>query len=268
MKYKITAVIPTQQYGNIQPSIEVESLTFEDAQAQVMPYIEGLWAQYGEKPLTSKTTNTSKRLKDFFGNEVDYDEGNHVYSWNGEVYESGSQYAKKFEKPFDGKEIARRMAKKYSVGARDIEDMWELKARTSREFGTALHSALELYGKYNGLAKALERDTAMHDHPVIKKAVESFYESRTGEMAEYEVLVVDHTNKRAGRIDRLLVGVDRWVVEDFKCNAVITPDKLKVYWEQLKFYSELLEANAIKTGPPQIHHYNGKWKTYKEGVSA
>lgn len=265
MKYTIAAVIPTMQYGNIQPSIEVEAETFEEAESQVMPYIESLWERYGEKPLSVKTQVIAniKRLKDLFGSEIDYDEVNHVYSWKGEIYESGSQHAKKFEKPFDGKKIAQAMAKKYGVEPEDILKMWELKARTSREFGTALHSALELYGRYDGLAKELERDTAMHDHPVIKKAVESFYEGREDERAEYEVLVVDHTKKRAGQIDRLLIaGENDCTVQDFKINAVMTPDKLKVYGEQLKFYSGILRANGMNTKPEQIFHYNGEWKEY------
>lgn len=274
MKFKVTAVIPTQQYGNIQPCIEVEADTFEKAHAEVMPLIEQLWGEYGEKPLSKHgevsgtITTQTKRLKDFFGNEIDYDEVNHIYSWKGEIYESGSQYAKKFEKPFDGKAIAAKMATKYGVKAEDISRMWELKARTSREFGTALHSALELCGAYNSLAVALERETHLHDHPVIKSAVESFYHGRKDEKAEYEVLIVDHKAKRAGRIDRLLITGDKTGrVQDLKFNAIMTPNKLKVYWEQLKFYSGIVQANGWQTEPEDIFHYNGDWKTYSKEQS-
>lgn len=44
----VTAVIPTQSYGNIQPRIEVQAATYEDARDFVMPLIEQLYAHYGE----------------------------------------------------------------------------------------------------------------------------------------------------------------------------------------------------------------------------
>lgn len=222
-----------------------------------------------EKPQIVQT-GTTKREKDLFGNEIDYDTANHVYSWKGEVYESGSQYAKKFEKPFDLQVISDKMGKKYGVNASDIRAMWELNGHTSMEFGTAIHSALELYGKYRGLAIVLERDSALHSHPVIRKAVQSFYDGRENERALYEVLVVDHANKRAGRIDRLLVnGENDYTVQDFKCNAEMKPDKLKVYWEQLGFYGAIIEANGGNAAPPQIFHYNGQWTEYyaKEAIT-
>lgn len=208
-----------------------------------------------EKPQT-----TAKLLTDFFGNKIYYDAVNHIYSWNGEIYESGSQYASKFEKPFDKEAIAGKMAAKYKVKAQDIIDMWELNGRTSMEFGTAMHSALELYGKHRELAKALERDSALHAHPVIRQAVQSFYKGRENEKAYYEVLIVDHEAKRAGQIDRLLVNAENdYTVQDFKTNAELKPDKVKVYWEQLGFYSGILEANGATTRPEQIFHYNGSW---------
>lgn len=270
MKYTITAVIPVAQYANLQPSIEVEADTFEEAHAQAMPHIEQVWAEYGEKPLVPQTQTkfistlqTKQRLKDFFGNEIDYDAVNHQYSWNGEIYESGSQYASKFEKPFNKEAIAGKMAEKYGVEAQDIIDMWELNGRTSMEFGTAIHSALELYGKHRELAIALERDSALHSHPIIRKAVEDFYKGQGGTYAHYEVLIVDYKNKRAGRIDRLLVeGENDYRVQDFKTGAEMKPDKLKVYFKQLGFYSGILEANGAKTRPETVFHYNGTWTTY------
>ena len=272
MKYTIKATIPVGAYANLQPEITVEAENFEQAQAQVMPYIQQIWAEYGEKPLDKKSgvaydsgAPTTKRLKDFFGNEIDYSEATHTYSWKGEIYESGSQYASKFEKPFDKVTIAGKMAAKYGVEAQDIIDMWELNGRTSMEFGTAIHSALELYGKHRELAIALERDSALHSHPVIRNAVETFYKGRESEKAHYEVLIVDHKNKRAGRIDRLLVeGENDYTIQDYKTGAELKPDKLKVYWKQLEFYGNIVKENGGNIRPPQIFHYNGKWTLYEE----
>lgn len=215
-----------------------------------------------EKPYAAK----GKLLKDFFGNEIYYDDDAHVYSWNGEIYESGSQYASKFEKPFDKELIAGKMAKKYDADVDEILAMWELNGNTSMQFGTAIHSALELYGKHRALALQLERDSALHAHPILRSAVQGFNEGRKDEKAYYEVLVVDHKNKRAGQIDRLLVNGDNdYTVQDFKTNAVLKPDKLKVYWKQLGFYSGIIEENGATTHPEQIFHYNGRWTTHTRG---
>ena len=54
VSFSVMAVIPTQQYGNIQPKIEVTAKTIEDARAVVMPMIEDLYKTYAEMPLNGK----------------------------------------------------------------------------------------------------------------------------------------------------------------------------------------------------------------------
>lgn len=248
---KIKAHVPVQQYGFIEISgtPEEENLILE------------AYNRYAEQPVNF-VVGTTKRLKDMFNNEIDYDEVNHVYSWQGEVYESGSQYANKFRKPFDKEMIAKIMADKIKAKPEDIIKMWELKSQASRDFGNAIHAALQLYEQYNGLATELGKTTHSHDHPVIKSAVDGFMEAHKGEKAPSEVLVVDHKNKRAGQIDRLLIlGPTRARVQDFKTNADIQKE-LEVYWKQLGFYSEILQANGWTTEPEQIFHYDGDWTTY------
>lgn len=257
MKFRLSATIPTVQYGNIMPELEFEG-EYEEAMAHLQPKMDELWLKYYNKTPGS----TTERLTDLFGNQIDYDEASHTYSWDGEIYESGSQYAKKFEKPFDGAKVAKKLSDKYGVSPQDIQTMWRLKAKASREFGTAMHSALELFGAHREVAGALERETHLHDHPTIKNAIQEFYKGRDEEIAFYEALVVDHENKRAGRIDRLLKTRGGYQVQDFKFNAVMTEEKLEVYWKQLDFYGDILKANGQKVQPPQIFHYDGSWHDY------
>lgn len=54
ISFSVSAVIPTQQYGNIQPKIEVVAASIEDARAVVMPVIEDLYRTYAEAPLNGK----------------------------------------------------------------------------------------------------------------------------------------------------------------------------------------------------------------------
>lgn len=261
MKFSITSVIPVTSYGNVQPCIEVEADTYEEALALVQPQVHKLWEQYS--PGTLKVSlGSAKRIKAFVGGEIDYDETAHIYTWNGRVYQSGSQYADTFRETFDKQLIAGKMADKAGVSAQDIIDMWELKSEVSRDFGNAIHKALQLYEQHRELATSLEKTTHQHDHPIIKHAVDAFYAAHSAEKALSEVLVVDHKAERAGRIDRLVILGDKHCrVEDYKTNANITKE-LDVYWKQLEFYGGILKADGWKVEPPRIHHYNGSWSTH------
>ncbi len=54
ISFSVTAVIPTQQYGNIQPTITVSAPSIEEAKELVMPVIENLYQTYAEMPLNGK----------------------------------------------------------------------------------------------------------------------------------------------------------------------------------------------------------------------
>jgi hypothetical protein len=51
----VRAVIPTQQYGNVQPEIVVQAATYEEARDFVIPRIEELYQKYAEEPLNGRT---------------------------------------------------------------------------------------------------------------------------------------------------------------------------------------------------------------------
>jgi hypothetical protein len=263
MKYTITAVIPTVQYGNIQPSIEVEADTFEEANAMAMPHIEKLWAKYSEKPLPSAAQR--KKITAYVGGDIYYDDATHTYTNEaGDIYMSGSQYAKSLEKPFDLEKISEAMANKFDVSATDIKQMWKLKSEVSAGFGTAIHKALELYGRFQSLSKSIDKQTNLHDHPVIKKAVQEFYEGREKEKAVHEVFIVDHRAKRAGQIDRmLLTGPKQCRIQDFKTNADIQKS-INSYWIQLQFYADIMIAAGYEVTGLDIFHWNGGWTTYSK----
>lgn len=252
---KIKAHIPTQQYG----FIEVSGSPEEKAE------IERLYNEYAESPLAFR--NGSRiLLKAFVGGEIYFDQESHKYTDEaGNVYLSGSQYAKQFEKPFDKASISSKMAEKTGTKAADIEKMWELKSEISRDFGNSIHKALQLYEQYNGLATALEKTTHLHDHPTIKKAVESFYEAHKNEKAVSEALIVDHKKRYAGQIDRLLIVDDKKKtcrIQDYKTNADIKKS-IDVYWQQLKFYAGIMIANGWTVEGLDIFWYDGnKWETF------
>lgn len=229
-------------------------------------YGVNVYIEYEKKRKTARSKN-AKLVKDIFGNDIFYDDDLHQYTNAlGEVYLSGSKYAEQFSSPFPKEIISNAMAKKAGLSsghAELIQEMWELKAHASASFGTGIHAALELYGRFKELSELVGKETFLHDNPVLKKAVLAFYKDHPDvSNVKYEALVVDHLKKRAGRIDRLEFDEDGGVwVTDFKTNADINT-KLKEYWLQLSFYSAIIEANGLKVKGLKIYHFNGEgWDT-------
>lgn len=286
IKYTLTAVVPVAQYANLQPAIEVEADSIEDAEAKVLPYIEKFYNKYSEKSKIGAAKNVAKPgrklLKDIFGNEIFYDDDKHEYTNAlGEVYLSGSQYAS--EDDFDADYWAGEFVTKYGLEEGDkqrILDMWNVNSSISTSFGTSLHAAIELYGEYRELADKIDLDlktgarkklsvkidknSSLPKLPYLKDVVEKFFtEARLAEKAKYEVLVVDHKNKRAGRIDRLVKEDDgSFSVKDMKTNYKILKKDKDNYAKQLSFYADILVANGAKLSDNclMLHHWvDGEW---------
>src|ERR1019366_3294626 len=118
MKVKLTATIPTAQYANISPEIEVEAETYEQALEIAESRLTEIWNKYVEpgKELKAKDTGNRKLIKCFAGGEIFYDEATHTYTNEaGKVYLSASQYAESLKKPFDKLKIANLTAKRDGV---------------------------------------------------------------------------------------------------------------------------------------------------------
>lgn len=289
IKYSLTAVVPVAQYANLQPTVEVEADSIEEAEKIVLPYIEEFYNKYSEKSKIGAAKNVAKTgrviLKDMFGNEIYYDNATHEYTNAlGEVYLSGSKYAA--EEPFDGDYWASEFVSKYGLKEEDkqrILSMWSTNGSASSSFGTALHSAIELYGQYHDIADIIdidqatkkrkmngkiEKNSALSKLPYLQDVVKQFFtEERLAENAQYEVLVVDHTNKRAGRIDRLLTLSDgSYEIRDMKTNNKIMKKERDTYAKQLSFYGDIILANGAKLGenPIVLHHWeDNTWKDIK-----
>lgn len=240
-------------------------------------YGVNVYIEYEKERRLTRTANAIL-VKDYFGNEIFYDDVLHEYTNAlGEIYLSGSAFAS--EDDFDGEYWANYFVDAYKLKEGDkqrILDMWETNGEASRNFGTALHAAIELYGKYHDIADKIDVDlktgkrkkvsakvdknSALSKLPYLQQVALSFFTGeRLAEKAEYEVLVVDHKNKRAGRIDRLVIGEDgRLAVRDLKTNNKLAKKDLFGYTKQLSFYADLLLANGVTLSedPIVIHHWN------------
>ena len=263
----VTAVIPSAQYANIQPAITVEvDDDIEEAKALAMSHIVGISQQYAEegKALQGGTTSSNaKKVECLVGGSILYDPVAHVYTNDkGEVYLSGSAYAKQFDKPFEINAIAKKMSDKSGVPAQDIIDIWKLKGQASASFGTSIHEAMEMYGKHAEACKKLGKEYHISSIPVVSEIVANFFKGRESEKAIYEPMIVDHDRKWAGQIDRLvLTGDKKCIIEDFKTNADMTPAKIETYTHQLSFYKAIMESGGWTVEGIRLHHLDGSWKT-------
>lgn len=257
---KLTAHIPTEQYGFLEVSGDLSD------QSEV----ERLYNHYAGEPRNFSPAPQSdrKEIKAFVGGSIFYSSATHTYTnKEGEVYLSGSKYADKFKKPFNKDAISAKMAKNADCSQQEILDMWELNGFASRTFGTAIHSAMELYGKYKDLADKLGKESHISNTVMLSDPVRSFYKTRADEKAEHEIFVVDHATKRAGQIDRLLVtGNKTGRVGDFKTNGEVLTH-LPEYYAQLSFYAHILQAGGWTIEGLDVFHWNGsEWTVHSSPV--
>lgn len=306
-KFTITAVIPTVQYGNIQPQYEVEAESYEEAEKIAMPYIEKLWAKYcakgselpqkapAEEAAATSTAKVKyiKMVSEITGVALAFDPLAHKYvNKQGKQYLSGSVFAHKYQHEFDEQKIVPDMAAKHEVPEEDIKNLWKIKGEASTSLGTAIHAALEMYGKYHALGEKLGSNkkpvvnTALHDQPILKNIVQKFFKDRMKEDAEYEVFVADDELMWCGQIDRLLI-TDRKKkicrIQDYKTNSDVNkkgfngkllapfddmPDTpLSGYWLQLSFYARIMQKHGWTVEGLDVLHFDGEdWVTYTREV--
>lgn len=266
IKLSMTAVIPTAQYANLQPTVEVEGDTFEEARDTALRQIQTVSAMVSDKPLQvnfgngGETIQVDKQLpqrKALTGGTYGYDDATHKYEPG---FLSGSAFSHKYISPFNRDAISSAFAAKHDVDQQDVLDMWSMNGEASTSLGTSIHAALELYGKYKNLSMATKGTTesCLHKNPILKKVVEVFFKGREDEKAIYEPLVANRDKKLIGFIDRLLVvDADKKIVrvQDYKTNpdihkkksilapfkGVIEGTELGAYWLQLSFYAYILE---------------------------
>jgi hypothetical protein len=287
----ISATIPTQQYGNIQPTFEVEGETHEEAMNLALHQMKEVWDRTASKPLEVRDLERTPRRRGeplrcwASGTRVYFDPVEHVYdSGDGKPWLSGSAFAGKYKSEFNAPLIAEKMAAKYGVDAAQILEMWALNRDASSHVGTAVHEALQLRGQYAYLSKKIKDgslESALTKNPILLPIVESFFEGRDHEDARYEVFVADPVRRHCGQIDRLVIEPDGLWVEDFKTNAdlsksetISAPFKTKVpgtalgaYWLQLSFYARILESHGKTVQGLRVHHWTGsEWVSYESPV--
>jgi hypothetical protein len=265
IKYKLHAVIPTTQYGNLQPEIELEGEDKDALHKEASSFIEEIWKTYGSSQLVKNTTEGTK-VTSFTGEELIYNDTLHkYYDMHGNKLLSGSAYADKNSPKFDLEMMLPKVAKSWGVKEDDLNQLWKLNANVSTEYGTSIHTALEIWHKYNAMGSKIQSEKGEEFNYVLPKnkhirdIVLSFDKSY-GSSAEVEILISDVKRGMAGQIDRLeIIDASKKIcrVGDYKTNNEIDKKKLDKYQHQLSFYAQILIAHGWTVQGLDIFHYDG-----------
>lgn len=269
IKYKLGAVIPTTQYGNLQPEIELEGENEDELHAKASSFIEGIWKTYGSSPIT-KNVSDGERVVSFTGEELIYNNTIHkYYDLKGNLLLSGSGYADMNSPKFDLEMLLPKTAKAWGVDEKDLRNLWKLNSRISTEYGSSIHTALDIWHKYNGLGAKVQKDKATDSNYAlpknqhIKDIVLSF-DKQFGSNALTEILISDLKNLRAGQVDRFEILDEKGKIcriGDFKTNNDMDDKKLKKYQLQLSFYANIMKEFGWTVKGLDIFHYDGnKWE--------
>lgn len=296
IRLKITSTIPTGQYANMQPEVEGVGKTYEEAEEDALAKTERIWNRVCEpgKELrvakqinTTQTNNYEPQVSVYNGVEVLFDPIAHTYvDKDGVPYLSGSTFCGRYKSKFDADKIGDAFAAKHGVNPYDIKAMWKLNGETSTSLGTAIHNALELYGKYLELSMQTKGtpESALHKNELLRPVVEKFFNGREKENARYELFVADEKNHLCGFIDRFLIVDEKKKIcriQDYKTNpdiqkaetikapfkGVVANTTLGAYWLQLSFYAYILTGMGWTVEGLDIYNYEGgEWKYYASDV--
>lgn len=264
--FTIEATIPTCSYGNIHAKIEGKGGNFEEFRDSYMPEIETMFKRYSETPVKF-SDGVFVKVETFTGETILYDTVNHKYKdLDGNELISATTYKKKFEKPFDLMKISEMVAKKHGVPAEVIRDMWEKNSKISTTFGSAIHYAMEQYWLHREHG-CEDKEYYLPKHPLLRQAVDSFPDKEDREVLP-ELFVSNVSKKMVGQIDGLCVSQKEkvGVIMDYKTDADMKPDKLKLHFIQLSFYADILKAFGWNIEGLEIWNYTDKWTLHESPV--
>lgn len=232
-KFIVEATIPTVQYGNVRPVIELEGDDWETLRDQglqrikeVSDMVAGDGYAFEVRGLPVNTGRTVMQVEDS-GREYFSDllkRTTTVKERNGHIYldgyMSGSKFPEQFYAPFDRERILNAIVDKFGVSANDVASMWKLNNEASTGYGTAIHAALENFDKNMELGDKIKSvkefkkkeaqvgpNKALSKNPFLKAIVEWFQEieSDRADGVLTEQFIWDDAKKLSGSVDRIKI---------------------------------------------------------------
>lgn len=246
---KLKFHVPTQQYG----FLEIEGTE------KNLKEMEALYNEYAESPLSFRK-GTYKEVLTFTGEKIRYCEETHSYEdMDGNKLISGSQFAKRFEVPFNKEAILPKMAEKTGLSVEAIDEYWKMNGTISADFGSAGHLLMECWFK--------NRNTKIWKdpkHPFLATTLTEFPYKNDEREALPEVMISYLKGKMVGQVDLLLKGTDGYEIVDYKFTSEEALKKdFKKYTAQLNFYRHILEKMGFPIVRMTIANHNHGWSMHQ-----
>jgi hypothetical protein len=290
-KIEIKATIPTRQYENIQPTIEMVDVdNYKESLDSGLSIIKDLIGKYSEHGKIKEKIAVGIEKQSFNENiNVVFEPIEHTYHYNGQQMTSATTYIQKFLTKFDKERIIPATAKAWGVKEKDLADLWNSNTEISSTIGTLVHNALEHYDKFKSMGKFIsdkkgeDVNYALPKHPLLKNIIEGFIkvDKYKGEVVP-EVLLTDKDTMVCGHADRVLIlDKDKKIcrIQDYKVNVdsleetrggkflepfkELPANKLSKYQLQMSIYANILQKHGWTVQGLDAFVYEDEWKHYE-----
>lgn len=248
VEYTLKATIPTGQYANLQPEITIKAESLEEAEKQVLPYMEEMFNRFSETPLKEKEYSKLKKIKSF--TEIDktilFDPVNHKYFYKDKELTSATRIVGQYTKPFNSEYMSKKCSESWGVDQQELKNLWRGGGMISANFGTAIHEALEHYFKYKEIGDIIHHasaskteNAALPKHPLLKKIILELLEIDKIEGMDLPEVVITNVDKGyCGTVDKLkIIDTEKKIcrIQDYKIIDEIESktDKLKHPFDHL-----------------------------------
>lgn len=277
----ITATVPVtgQSYTDLRPTISADSIEEYRAQLAEVGRLAGN-EQFVQRMEQNRKGKTKIITPD--GN-LYFDPVLHTYEDDaGQIFRTGSTWAKRFEEPFNPELIAPKVAEKKLTTVDKVIEGWEMKGEVSLMYGSTVHKALECAIKYNEVP----------NNPYLATLVQDYLDMTHDEEQTSELFVANFRDRMCGTIDVLVnkgpkpecktgkCKIGRVIIRDFKTGDIYKKTKLtaeaKEYWPdldnktislyqiQLSFYAHIMKSKGYAVEGLEIYAENdGAWQVVK-----
>ena len=218
-----------------------------------------------------------------------YEDGPHIYTYEGKRLTSVTGYIKKFFKPFDSDTIVKACASSWEVDPQAVKDLWDSNTSVSGKFGTAIHEALEHYEKFKDFGRVVsdkrenKENYALPKHPLLKNIILDFIAINKVEgKVLTEVMVTDIESGLCGTADRIvIIDLDKKIcrIGDYKINVdsekkdsnckpfppfdMLPANKIAKYQLQMSIYANMLQKSGWTVTGLDVYIYENEWKHFE-----
>lgn len=161
------------------------------------------------------------RLKSFDDPNFKFDKKYHKYTYNGEVFQSVTQFIGGFHKKFDTEFWSNRKSIETGKSKDEILEEWKIKNETATNIGNSLHNYIERY--FNKEFQYIPEDLDVVDRINKFNILYAKYFSKLTPIV-FEQRIFSKKWKIAGTLDSLFLYKGEIFIFDYKTNKDFTDD--------------------------------------------